>query len=55
MTNQSTLEQIKKEAEEIAGQWNGDESGSQEERSTTASDILEKVTELEELINYLNE
>jgi len=45
-----TLEQIKKWAEEIQGNWNGDEAGSAEERAGQAGEILEKVAELEELI-----
>ena len=44
------LEQIKKWAEEIAGEWNGDEGGSQEERAGQANDILEAVENLQELI-----
>ncbi len=38
-------------AEEIAGEWNGDEPGSQEDRANQALEIIEKVTELKELIN----
>jgi len=45
------LKQIRRWAENIAGQWNGDNPGSQEERSHQATDIMEKVDELIELIN----
>jgi hypothetical protein len=44
------LKGIKKWAEEIAGEWNGDEAGSQEERAGQANEIIEKVDELIELI-----
>lgn len=50
-----TLKQIKEWAEEIAGQWNGDEPGSAEDRAMQANDILEKVAELEELIKGMYE
>ena len=49
------LEEIKKWAEEIAGSWNGDESGSQEERAQQALDILEAIKNLEELIEGMEE
>jgi len=45
-----TLDFIKKHCEEVAGQWNGDESGKQEEDAETAIKVLEKVHEIEELI-----
>lgn len=50
-----TLEQIKKWAEDISGSWNGDESGSAEDRAGQANEILEKVAELEELIKGMDE
>lgn len=49
------LEQIKKWAEAIAGQWNGENSGSSEDRAHQANEILEKVGELEELIKGMDE
>lgn len=49
------LKQIRESAEEIAGQWNGDESGVMEEKATTANEIVEKCEEIQNLINYLNE
>lgn len=49
-----TLEQIKKWAEDIAGSWNGDEAGSAEERAGQANEILEKVAELEVLIEEMD-
>jgi hypothetical protein len=41
---------IQKWAEGIAGEWNGDESGSQEDRAMQAEDIIEKCKELKELL-----
>jgi hypothetical protein len=48
------LEQIKKWAEDIAGSWNGDESGSAEDRAGQANEILEKIAELETLIEEMD-
>ncbi len=45
-----TLEQIKKWAETIQGNWNGDESGSAEDRAGQAQEILDAIQNLEELI-----
>ena len=45
-----TLDQIKKWAEEIQGSWDGDLPGRAEDRAHQATDILEKVKELETLI-----
>ena len=50
-----SLKKIKDWAEEISGEWNGDESGSQEERAGQANDILEAITNLEELIKGMEE
>jgi uncharacterized protein YukE len=47
------LQKLIKECEEIAGQWNGDESGYQEDQANLANDIIEKANELLELINEL--
>lgn len=49
-----TLEQIKKWAEDIAGSWNGDNSGSEEDRAGQANEILEKISELETLIEEMD-
>jgi len=48
------MDKLKKEMEQIAGEWNGDESGYQEEQAGTAIEILEKIAEIEELLKYLN-
>lgn len=49
-----TLEQIKKWAEDISGSWNGDNSGSAEDRAHQANEILEKIAELETLIEEMD-
>jgi hypothetical protein len=49
-----TLDAIKKEMDEVAGQWNGDESGKQEEDAQTAIEILEHVARIEELLEQLD-
>lgn len=48
------LKGISKWAEEIAGEWNGDEGGSQEERAQQALDIIEAVKNLTELIEGMD-
>jgi hypothetical protein len=48
-----TLDFIKKHCEEVAGQWNGDESGKQEEDAQTANEVLKKVQEIEELLHNI--
>lgn len=50
-----TLEQIKKWAEDIVGNWNGDNPGSAEDRAHQANDILEAIKNLEELISGMDE
>ena len=37
-------------ADDIAGEWNGDNPGSQEERANQAESIIEKASELKKLI-----
>lgn len=48
------LQELIKEMEEIAGRWNGDEPGYLEEQATIACEIIEKATDLINLINELN-
>lgn len=48
------LNEIEKYAEEIAGQWNGDESGWQEDRATCAGEILEYIKGIRECLKELN-
>jgi hypothetical protein len=45
---------LKKQLQQIAGEWNGKEAGLQEERAETAIDALRKIEELEELLKELN-
>ena len=49
----NTLGEIRKEAMEIASQWNGEDSGLAEDRAEKAQDILEAIQNLEELISEL--
>jgi Asp-tRNA(Asn)/Glu-tRNA(Gln) amidotransferase A subunit family amidase len=51
----NTLRDIKEEANQIAGEWNGDESGVLEDRANIAGDILEAVKNLEELLAELDD
>lgn len=51
----SSVNDIIKWADEIAGEWNGDESGSQEDRAHQALDIIDKCNELKELISGMEE
>ena len=48
------LQDIIKEMEEIRGRWDGNEAGYMEEQANIATDIIEKVHELDELIKELN-
>ena len=48
-----TLDAIKKEMDEVAGQWNGDEGGKLEEDAQVAKEALEKVEELENILKEL--
>lgn len=49
------LKGIKKWAEEISGEWNGDESGWQEDRAHQANEIIVKVDELVELLKGMED
>lgn len=44
---------LKKDMEEIAGNWNGEDSGSGEERAGYANDAIEKIDELLTILNEL--
>jgi hypothetical protein len=52
---EKTLKEIKEEAEQIAGEWNGDESGVLEDRANIAGDILEAIKNIEDLLEELGE
>jgi hypothetical protein len=49
----NTLGEIRKEAMEIVGQWNGEDLGLAEDRAEKAQDILEAIQNIEELISEL--
>lgn len=49
------LEKLKHWAEGVAGQWDGDNPGLAEDRSHCASEIVEKVKELEVLLEEMTE
>lgn len=49
-----TLKELKEEMVEIQGEWNGDEPGTQEDRANIASDVLESIKNIEELLEELN-
>jgi hypothetical protein len=49
------LKGIKSWAENISGSWNGDESGISEDRAGQANEIIEKVDELVELLQGMEE
>ena len=48
------LDRLIETLQEISGQWNGDESGSQEDNAHTADDAIEKIEELKELLDALD-
>jgi uncharacterized protein YukE len=48
------LEKLIEECKEIAGRWNGDTAGYQEDQAHIAEEIIEKSQELIDLINELN-
>ena len=50
----SHLNKYKADMEEIAGQWNGDESGLQEDRANAALEAIEHLNALQELFKELN-
>ena len=50
------METLKKKLEEIAGQWNGDESGLLEDRAHEAVYLLEEIDRIEKsAANLLNQ
>ncbi len=51
---EKNLDKIKSWAEDIAGQWNGDEPGGAEDRAHQANDILEAIKNLEELVEGMD-
>ena len=45
------LKKLEKESTEVAGWWNGDESGLNEERASICKDMEEHITKLNELLD----
>jgi|GEM_PF-5810564 len=48
-----TLKQLKEEMKRIQSCWNGKESGHKESRASVASEILDVIKEIEELLEEL--
>lgn len=48
-----TIAELKEKMEQIAGEWNGDEAGLQEERAEIALDVITKLEEVEDLLAEL--
>jgi len=54
--NNNRMETLKKKLEEVAGQWNGDESGLKEDRANEAFYLLEEIDRIEKsAANLLNQ
>ena len=51
---QEQLTMLESQLNGIASNWNGDDSGKQEERALTSLDSLEKLQDLKTLLNELN-
>lgn len=49
------LDEMRDWAEGIADEWNGDESGRQEDRASQAEDILKEINTLRASINLMEE
>lgn len=47
------LDKLAEYLEEISGEWNGDESGLQEDRAHASQEAIEKIKELKELLDEL--
>lgn len=52
---EKTLSELKKEMEEIQGQWNGDNPGRAEDRAHQAGDIIENINQIEKLLVELDD
>ncbi len=52
---EKTLLELRREMEEIQGQWNGDNPGRAEDRASTAGDVVERINEIEKLLADLDE
>lgn len=45
-----TLDWIKSHCNEVIGEWDGNESGKEEERADAAKEVLEHVAKIEEIL-----
>jgi len=54
MTIIEALNRLEKKLSNIAGNWNGDESGLAEDRARASLDVIEKINEIREIIEELN-
>jgi hypothetical protein len=52
---QTALKAMKRHMEDIAGQWNGDEPGRDEDRAHAASEAIACIESLEALLEELND
>jgi hypothetical protein len=50
-----TLNELTNKCEEIMGEWNGDDSGKQEDRANAASELLTTLTKVLELYKELED
>ena len=50
-----TLDEMRAWANQIAGEWNGDEPGTEEDRAMLAEDILKDINTLRAHINLMGE
>jgi hypothetical protein len=50
-----TLDEMKAWAEQIAGEWDGDFPGSQEDRAMLAEDIIKEINTLRSYINLMED
>ena len=51
---EKVLEHIRNRCNEIKGEWNGDESGKQEDVAMAADELLEKLEEVDALVKELD-
>lgn len=49
-----SLQAIKDEMLGIMGEWNGDESGRQEDNANIAEEVVENINKIDELLKELN-
>lgn len=51
---EKVLKHIRLRCEEIMGEWNGDEAGEQEIRADGAKELLERLSEVDDLVKELD-